>query len=120
MAGYVDVARTAISLGGTRVENLTTGTGSTGGAGTGLAFANNGKQMLYINNTGVATPNVVALASGALKGFALNTATQTLATVSGGQYLMGPFDTQLFNDTNGDLLVYFTGGDETDVELVWF
>lgn len=116
---YTAVARTALGVGGTRIDNISTATGVAGGAGTGYKFSNPGGNRLYVNNTGVGTPNVVVLASGTFKGVPLTANDQTLAVVASAQHGMGPFDTDIYNDSGGFIRVYFTGGDETDLELVW-
>ena len=116
---YTAVARTTVSEAGTRVDNLSTGTGVAGGAGTGLKFLNDGRKLLYINNTGVGTPNVVVLASATFRGVALTTSNQTIATVSGSQHVAGPFPADVYNDSDGYVRIYFTGSNETDVESVW-
>lgn len=116
---YEAVARTARRRNGTRIDNITTGTGVAGGAGTGLKFSNDGHQFLHVSNTGVGTPTVVVLASGRHLGAPLTTANETRVTESGEKLIMGPFPTALFNDSDGNVRVYFTGGDETDLELVW-
>jgi hypothetical protein len=116
---YTLVARTPRTRNGTRIDNLTTGTGAAGGAGTGLSFSNDGHQFLHVSNTGVGTPAVVVLASGQFRGAALTTANETRVTVSGEKLIMGPFPPEIFNNSDGEIDVYFTGSDESDLELVW-
>jgi hypothetical protein len=116
---YTQVAKTPRTRNGTRLDNISTGTGVAGGAGTGLAFSNDGHQFLYVNNTGANTPSVVVVASGNYLGAALTTANETRAAVANEDFVMGPFPPELFNDALGNINVYFTGSNETDLELVW-
>lgn len=115
---YTERARTKISPDGVQVDNITTATGETGGAGTGSKFQNNGQAILYINNTGVGSPSVVILMSANYKG-ELTGSNKTIALGSGEQHVAGVFPVDIYNDADGFVRVYFTGGDETDVELVW-
>lgn len=116
---YTPVARTPRTRNGTRLDNISTGTGVAGGAGTGLSFSNDGHQMLYVYNIAANTPSVVVLASGQFSGAALTTGNETRAAVDSEHFIMGPFPPELFNDSEGNILVYFTGGNETELELVW-
>jgi len=116
---YTAVARTKLGVGGTRIDNISTATGVAGGAGTGYKFSNPGGNRLFVNNTGVATPNVVVLASGSFKGVVFSVNDQTISPGSGEQHGGGPYDPDIYNDSGGFVRVHFTGGDETDLELVW-
>ena len=112
---YTQVDVTDITRAGVRVDGQGTA-GVAGGDGTGLSFSNDGSIYLILENTGANTPNVVLKTAQQIGG--LDVADITIAMVANQDQVTGTFPTDMFNTSTGLLQMYFTGSNETDVQVL--
>ena len=101
----------------TRLDNIGTA-GVAGDAGTGISFSNTGNETVIMHNSGAATPTFVILASGVFKGAPLDESNDiTQACVASADYYIGRLDPDIYNNASGLVLIYFSGGNETDLKI---
>lgn len=90
---------------------LTAASGSAGGD----AFANTGKQLLFIEHTNGAGADVTLTIATNRTVDGLTVPDKTITITKGTKQILGPFPTETYND--GDDLVNFSYDDETDIEI---
>lgn len=80
-------------------------------AGGGDTFVNNGKTLFYINNGGGSSINVTFTAQNdvTINGQALAVEDLVVAVTNGTAKIIGPFPTQIFNNSSGAVAVSYSG-----------
>ncbi len=68
-------------------------------------FANDGKTMVHVKNGGTTTTVTVASQQACSQGATHNTA---VAVTSGGERMIGPFDTSRYSDSGGNVLLTYS------------
>lgn len=116
-AAYTEITVQSPGTGGTDLDETA---GVSGGTGTGLKFQNDGQTYIQIIEVSAGTPNVIVESNGTFRGVALTANNQTIATTANGIKIAGPFDPELFNDSNGFVRLNFTGGGETGATVAAF
>ncbi len=79
-------------------------------AASAMTFANNGRVLLAISSGAtpatltITTPKVVPV----VPGVSLTVQDPTVSIAATSNYLLGPFDTSIFNDANGEVAIAFS------------
>lgn len=86
----------------------------------GNSFANNGKRLIEITNGAASNINVTITTNGVYAAGGVNYAIADVVTtvVNATSQIFGPFDTTLFNDGSGNVLVDYSSGTSVTARVI--
>lgn len=87
-------------------------------AGGGDSFTNDGKQFLYIKNGGGSPITLTVVTQQQVDGLAVADKTYTIG--AGEEWMIGPFPTATYNDSNGRVQLTYSGVTSVTVKPVKF